>query len=83
MDEPNANLDAEGELALSRAIAHMKALGKTIVFVTHKTNLLAFADKIMIMQNGTVTQIGDRDDILSRLIANNAPPQLQLDLGRE
>lgn len=73
MDEPNANLDSEGELALSRAIAHMKTLGKTIVFVTHKTNLLAFADKIMIMQNGSVTQFGDRDDILSRLIANNAP----------
>ena len=75
MDEPNANLDSEGELALSRAIAHMKALGKTIIFVTHKTNLLAFADKIMILQNGMVTQIGDRDDVLSRLIASNpAPP---------
>ncbi len=73
MDEPNANLDSEGELALSRAIAHMKALGRTIVFVTHKTNLLAFADKILILQNGVITQFGDRDDILNRLMAANAP----------
>jgi ATP-binding cassette subfamily C protein RsaD len=74
LDEPNANLDSEGELALSRAISHMKALGRTIIFVTHKTNLLAFADKIMLLQNGSITQLGDRDDVLSRLIANNPPP---------
>lgn len=74
MDEPNANLDSEGEVALSRAIAHMKSLGRTIVFVTHKTNLLAFADKIMILQNGVITQFGDRDDILNRLVAANTRP---------
>jgi len=69
MDEPNANLDTDGEAALSRAIAHMKALGRTIVFVTHKTNLLAFADKILILQNGTVATMGDRDEILNLLMA--------------
>ena len=69
MDEPNANLDTDGEAALSRAIAHMKALGRTIVFVTHKTNLLAFADKILILQNGTVAKMGDRDEILNLLMA--------------
>lgn len=76
MDEPNANLDTDGEAALSRAIAHMKALGRTIVFVTHKTNLLAFADKILILQNGTVAKMGDRDEILNLLIAGQraAPP---------
>lgn len=76
MDEPNANLDTDGEAALSRAIAHMKALGRTIVFVTHKTNLLAFADKILILQNGTVAKMGDRDEILNLLMAGQraAPP---------
>lgn len=74
LDEPNANLDTDGEQALSRAIAHMKSLGRTIVFVTHKTNLLAFADKIMILQNGTVVRMGDRDEILNLLVANAQPP---------
>lgn len=74
MDEPNANLDAEGENALSRAILHMKGLGRTIIFVTHKTNLLAFADKIMIMQGGTVTGFGDRDEVLNQLMINQRPP---------
>ena len=73
MDEPNANLDTDGEVALARAIAHMKALGRTIIFVTHKTNLLAYADKILILQNGTVARMGDRDEVLNLLIANQKP----------
>ncbi len=80
MDEPNANLDTDGEVALSRAIGHMKALGRTIIFVTHKTNLLAFADKIMILQNGTIARMGDRDEILNLLMAApraNGPPEAQ------
>lgn len=73
MDEPNANLDTDGEVALARAIAHMKALGRTIIFVTHKTNLLAYADKILVLQNGTVARMGDRDEVLNLLIANQKP----------
>jgi PrtD family type I secretion system ABC transporter len=71
MDEPNANLDSEGEAALSRAVTHLKELGRTIVFVTHKTNLLAFADQIMVMQGGTVGRIGPRDEIINMLVANS------------
>ncbi len=71
LDEPNANLDSEGEAALTRALAHMKSLGRTIVFVTHKTNLLAFADKVMIMQGGAVVRMGDRDEIVNMLLSNS------------
>jgi ABC-type protease/lipase transport system fused ATPase/permease subunit len=72
MDEPNANLDAEGEQALASAIAQLKA-SCTIIFVTHKTNLLAMADKILILQGGLVAGFGDRDDILSQLIGGPRP----------
>jgi ATP-binding cassette subfamily C protein RsaD len=70
LDEPNANLDSEGEAALARALTHMKSLNSTIVFVTHKTNLLAFADKVMILQAGMVTRMGDRDEIINLLLTN-------------
>lgn len=73
MDEPNANLDADGEQALARAIVHMKSLGKTIIVVTHKTNLLAYADKILLMQGGGVSRFGERDEILQLLMANARP----------
>jgi ATP-binding cassette subfamily C protein len=67
LDEPNANLDAAGEEALLHAIQRLKALGTTVAIVTHKVNVLAAADKILIMNAGTVQAFGARDEILSRL----------------
>lgn len=75
LDEPNANLDSDGEAALNRAITHMKSLGRTIVFVTHKLNLLAFADYVMLLQQGQITKFGQRDEILQALLANQRPAQ--------
>ncbi len=75
LDEPNANLDSDGEAALARALAHLKELGRTIVFVTHKTNLLAFADQIMVMQAGQVAKIGPRDEIINMIIAQSRQQQ--------
>ena len=67
LDEPNSSLDANGEQALAQAIALMKRTS-TIIFSTHKTNLLGLADKIMLLQNGVVAQFGDRDGVLVPLI---------------
>jgi ATP-binding cassette subfamily C protein RsaD len=67
LDEPNASLDAVGEQALAQALAYMKPT-TTIIFSTHKTNLLGLADKIMLLQNGQVAQFGDRDGVLVPLI---------------
>ena len=67
LDEPNANLDSDGEQALANALMQLKGQC-TIVFVTHKLNLLAVADKIVLMQNGQVAQFGDRDPVLQQLL---------------
>jgi ATP-binding cassette, subfamily C, bacterial RsaD len=75
LDEPNANLDSDGEAALNRAMTHMKSLGRTIVFVTHKVNLLAFADYVMVLQAGQIAKFGPRDEILQALLANQRPAQ--------
>ena len=72
LDEPNANLDAQGEVALANALMQLKGRS-TIVFVTHKINLLAVADKIAIMQNGQVVQIGERDQVLQQLMQAQTP----------
>jgi ATP-binding cassette subfamily C protein RsaD len=67
LDEPNANLDATGEQALAQTIAAIKPT-TTVVFVTHKTNLLGLADKILFLQNGQVAQFGDTAAVLSALM---------------
>jgi ABC-type protease/lipase transport system fused ATPase/permease subunit len=70
LDEPNANLDAVGEQALAEAIIQVKP-HCTIIFVTHKTSLLALADKVLLLQNGQIAQFGDRDTVLGALVTAN------------
>ncbi len=67
LDEPNSNLDDRGEYALMLAIRKLKELGATILFITHRQNLLSLADKLMFMQNGTVTLFDERDKVLKAL----------------
>lgn len=73
LDEPNANLDAQGEQALAEALGFLKKTS-TIVIVTHKTNILAITDKILVLQNGIATHFGDRDAVLQAIMAPAAPP---------
>jgi ATP-binding cassette subfamily C exporter for protease/lipase len=61
LDEPNANLDDVGELALMKAIADLKQAGKTVFMVLHQHNLLALADRVLVLNNGSVAQFGVMD----------------------
>lgn len=67
LDEPNSNLDAPGEIALSRAFARAKAKGITIVAVTQRPALLGSVDKILILKEGTVQAFGSREDLMPLL----------------
>ena len=67
LDEPNASLDAAGEEALLFAVQKMRASGSTVIIITHKVNILAVTDKIVVMGNGQVQAFGARDEILGRL----------------
>jgi ATP-binding cassette, subfamily C, type I secretion system permease/ATPase len=64
LDEPNSNLDSDGDLALSRALAELKKEGRTVVVVTHRPAALHTADWILILHGGTVVRFGTRDDVL-------------------
>ena len=69
LDEPNANLDSPGEIALIEAIRQLKTAGTTVVFVTHKTNMLSLADKVLVMDQGTIRLYGERDEILAQIFS--------------
>ena len=77
LDEPNANLDALGEAALLRAVQQLKANRTTVVIISHKMNILAAVDKVMVMADGMVKSFGPRDVVLQPLIASSIPPKSQ------
>ena len=67
LDEPNANLDDQGEKALYQAIAKLKLLNKTVFLITHRGNLLGLADQLLLLEKGKVIDFGARDEVISRL----------------
>jgi ATP-binding cassette, subfamily C, type I secretion system permease/ATPase len=68
LDEPNSSLDADGEAALLSAIQQLRASGSTLVLITHKTNILAIVDKIMVLSQGQVQGFGAREEIITKLL---------------
>ncbi len=68
LDEPNASLDADGEAALLSAIQQLRQDGSTVVLITHKTNILATVDKILVLSHGQVAGLGSRDEMLAKLL---------------
>lgn len=58
LDEPNANLDDVGEAALFKTISELKAAGKTVFMILHQRNLLALADRVLILNDGNIAQFG-------------------------
>jgi len=73
LDEPNANLDAEGEAALLATLERAKKRGTTIVLISHKPSVFALADKILLLINGQISDYGPRDEVLGRLAKRNQP----------
>ena len=67
LDEPNANLDDEGENALLNAVLLLKQQGKTVVLISHRQGVLKVADRLVILQDGRVLASGPRDGVLAAL----------------
>lgn len=66
MDEPNSNLDAEGEQALTQAIAGVKHRGGIVVIVAHRPSALAAVDLVAVVQQGKLIGFGTKEDILGQ-----------------
>lgn len=69
LDEPNANLDGDGEIALMRLIEELKAAGRTLVVIAHNPRILQNMDKVLYLKQGKTAAYGLRDELLSRLKA--------------
>ncbi|MGH8696325.1 MAG: ATP-binding cassette domain-containing protein, partial [Burkholderiales bacterium] len=65
LDEPNSNLDKDGEDALLEAVRRMKAGGVTVVVVTHRPSLLAAMDRVALLRDGAIEKLGALSDIMA------------------
>lgn len=67
LDEPNANLDTDGERALIRAIEALRADGTIVILIAHRPSIMQAADKLMVLQEGRISQFGPRTAVVSAI----------------
>lgn len=86
LDEPNSNLDAEGEMAVSESIRGVRARGGIAVVVAHRPSAIAAVDLLVVMRGGEVVAFGPRDEVLAKTVQNAsniiAHPAARTEAGR-
>lgn len=73
LDEPNSNLDAIGEQALTNTLKRAKQKGVTVVVVTLRPALLSNVDKVLILRQGRAEAFGPPQEVLHRLVKSATP----------
>jgi ATP-binding cassette, subfamily C, bacterial PrsD len=68
LDEPNSNLDSDGEAALIKAIEGVKARGGIVIVIAHRPSVLGAADTVAVIGGGQLTAIGPKDEILRKVL---------------
>ena len=74
LDEPNANLDDEGDRALMNALRRVREEGITTIIVSHRPSVLSTVDKLLLMRDGRMVAFGSRDDVLDAVKSSNVTP---------
>jgi ATP-binding cassette subfamily C protein len=83
LDEPNSNLDAEGDQALTQAILGVRARGGIAIVVAHRTSALAGVDQLLVLAEGRVQAFGPKDQVLSKLTPAKPAQPMPLKLVTE
>ncbi|UUR06972.1 type I secretion system permease/ATPase [Sphingomonas glaciei] len=74
LDEPNSNLDADGDQELLQCLHQAKARGTTILLVAHRMSMMPIVDGLLIIQDGRVAAYGPKDEILRQINAKKSVP---------
>lgn len=69
LDEPNSNLDSDGEAALTRAIREIRAAGCIVVVIAHRPSAIAAVDKVLCLRDGRMAAFGPKEEVLKRVVA--------------
>ena len=73
LDEPNSNLDAEGDEALTRAIVGIRERNGIVVVVAHRPSAIAGLDLILAMNKGRQIEFGPKDETLAKVLKRSIP----------
>jgi ATP-binding cassette subfamily C exporter for protease/lipase len=76
LDEPNANLDEAGEIALGRLVRARRDEGATVFVISHRPAILSTADRVIVLQAGRIRLDGPPADVLPALRPPAAAPSL-------
>lgn len=68
LDEPNSNLDVDGDAALGGAILSVRQRGGIVIVVAHRPSALANIDQVLVMANGMLHAFGSREDVMAKVI---------------
>ena len=68
LDEPNSNLDSEGETALDHAVSAARKRGAIVALVAHRPSALRQVNKVLVLKDGRVAAFGERDEVLARMV---------------
>jgi PrtD family type I secretion system ABC transporter len=74
LDEPNSNLDAEGERALTKAILNVRLRRGIVVVIAHRSSVLSVVDSLMVLNEGRVQACGPRNEILPQVVTPPPAP---------
>nr|WP_321484465.1 ATP-binding cassette domain-containing protein [uncultured Cohaesibacter sp.] len=69
LDEPNSNLDSQGEAALTQALLAMKEKGSIVVIIAHRPSALAAADMVLCLKEGKMQAFGPKNEVLPKVLA--------------
>ncbi len=67
LDEPNSNLDSEGEIALANSLKNAKNNGSSVIIISHKPNIISLTDKLLIIKEGVVAAFGPSKEVIANL----------------
>ncbi|MGA0805823.1 MAG: type I secretion system permease/ATPase, partial [Pseudohongiellaceae bacterium] len=73
LDEPNSNLDDQGERELVAAMLRIKAAGCTVLVISHRTMILGSVDKLLVLKDGNTIAFGPRDQVLAAIKQAQTP----------
>jgi ABC-type protease/lipase transport system fused ATPase/permease subunit len=74
LDEPNSNLDQEGDNALTKAILRVRARGGIVIVVAHRPSALAAVDHVLVLASGRAQAFGPKDQVLGKIMPLQASP---------
>jgi ATP-binding cassette subfamily C protein len=74
LDEPNSNLDTEGEEALAKAILSVRSRGGIAVVIAHRPSALSSVDHVLVLNQGRQQIFGERDEVLRKVLRQASPP---------